>query len=240
MVCGLEDSKKAWPPPTSWVPFVRTPPDEGGNIDLSVEGCLGKYYCLLGHRRHPGFKCQLGVWGTTVHPPRPQGQVKGGTWSRWVLIGDALQQEGKFRLGDKTPFTPMCCNTMFSHFMGMLKTALRKCSKKRRREGSSADSSLNPKSLPCTRPRSCDLHKNYMCFAPLRLYFAWGAVHLARANLLEGQEGQDECKHQDCSHVHELQTVLNGASSMQSTSLLLCSTLTLRPIAFVWFSSWPM
>ena len=29
-------------------------------------------------------------------------------------------------------------------------------------------------------------------------------------DLLEGQEGQDERKHQDWSHVHELQTVLNG------------------------------
>ena len=60
----------------------------------------------------------------------------------------------------------------------------------------------------------------------------------SRARLLEGQEGQHECKHQDWSHVHELQTVLNGAVAMTSTSHQLCSILALRPYAFVWCSSW--
>ena len=62
----------------------------------------------------------------------------------------------------------------------------------------------------------------------------------SKPQLLEGQEGQNECKHQEWSHVHELQIVLDGVSSMLGTSLQLCSTLTLRPITFVWCSSWPM
>ena len=36
--------------------------------------------------------------------------------------------------------------------------------------------------------------------------------------MLEGHEGHDECKDQDWSHVHELQTVLNVVLSMEGTS----------------------
>ena len=81
------------------------------------------------------------------------------------------------------------------------------------------------------------------CSVALSWQTARTALSIAAASkpqLLEGQEGQDECKHQDWSHVHELQTVLNVVFSMHGTSRQLCSTLTLRPIAFVWCSSWPM
>ena len=63
-------------------------------------------------------------------------------------------------------------------------------------------------------------------------------MKLSKSMLLEGQEGQDEHKHQEWSHVHELQTVLNTAGSMLTTSHQLCSILALHPYAFVWCSSW--
>ena len=62
---------------------------------------------------------------------------------------------------------------------------------------------------------------NFGCnlgFDPKMAKFGRKEKPLDVAQLLEGQEGQDECKHQDWSHVHELQTVLNVVLSRAGTS----------------------